>query len=130
MSSISWIHNNPLDSPEVLANFENDYGITLPSSFKVFVTINNYAAPLPDSVIIKGFGETDVKRLLSFNREDTETVYQVIDYFSKLDLIPFAPDSYGNYFCLSDKTVVFWNHETDVQYDLQCTFDEFLESIY
>ena len=130
MSSIKWVHSSPLNSPEALADFENDYDVVLPSAFKAFITVNNYAAPLPDTVTIKGFGDTDVKRLLSFNRADTETVYQVIDYFIKKSIVPFASDSYGNYFCLSGETVVFWEHETGVRYDLQWTFDEFLEFMH
>jgi hypothetical protein len=130
MSGVEWLHESPLDTSDTLEIFEKDFNVNLPKSFKSFIALNNYAAPVPDSITINGFGETDVKRLLSFNHSDVETVYQVADYFSKIKLVPFASDSLGNHFCLSGERVSFWEHETDTQYNLQCDFSEFLKMIH
>jgi hypothetical protein len=130
MDSVKWVHSAPLSSFDILKNFEKDFGIVLPEEFKSFVMANNYAAPLPDEVTVDGFGEADIKRLLSFNRGDTENIHQVINRFLKVSLIPFASDSYGNYFCFLGDGVFFWEHETEEQYDLHCQFNEFLTMIH
>ena len=131
MSNVKWTRISPvIEVQDQVEKFEQDYNVILPSDFKSFVYENNYGTPTPDSISVSGFGDTDVKRLLSYISNDTETVYQVIKYFIPNKLIPFAADSYGNYFCFHGDKVVFWDHETDEQYDMGCTFTGFLQMIH
>ena len=48
------------------------------------------------------------------------------EYLLKIDLVPFAYDDCGNYFCMSRQGhVVWWDHETDEISDLAPSFAEF-----
>jgi hypothetical protein len=129
-SKVKWSRNSKLETSDTLEKFEADFNVVLPESFKSFIVKNNYGSPTPDSVIISEYGETDIKRLLSFNHNDTETIYEVVEFFSKKNLVPFASDSYGNYYCLSGESVLFWEHEEDAIYDLSCGFNDFLQMIH
>lgn len=53
--------------------------------------------------------------ILSYNEDDKEAddVYTAMQSIHNQQLIPFAIDPFGNYFCISgdSHTVVFWDHE-------------------
>ena len=57
--------------------------------------------------------------LLSFNEDDTENIYNVIEYFKGQfngNILPIAMEPSGDYFCidLTKNSIVYWNHENDV----------------
>ena len=81
---------------------------------------------------MKNGEENDVKMLLSYNENDPENIYKVIEYFIKSyngSLIPFASDSAGNYYCEQGKRIVLWTQNNEIM-PVCNSFLSFLDSLY
>ena len=129
--NISWRRSSTINE-EVFDEVENQYGIKLPEDIKkIFLSSNNgrpsvYVFDSPNAK------EHVLKKLLSFNKEDIENVYEaktVVDNDDK-SLFPLANDPSGNLICLKESKIVYWHHETGEVEFLANTFTEFLESLY
>lgn len=73
----------------------------------------------------------EVKTILSYNKEDKETVYSAIKTLreSGVNFIPFANTPSGDYICLNGAEVVIWEHETSNTQLVSPTLSKFLESL-
>ena len=81
------------------------------------------------------FAEIEKERHISFPNElkaDTDSVFVALSVISDTNLLPFGIDPFGNYICysLKDKSVVFWDHETDGITAVSNSLSAFLESLY
>lgn len=133
MNNVKWQYVEPLKNSLVIEQFEKKYNVILPISFKKIVKQFNAGYPTPNYCKIPGFYETDVKMLLSFNEEDPETIYDVIDFFlrkSHNKLIPFASDSGSGYFCFKGELVVYVVDESFNQVTIASNFEEFLNNLF
>ncbi len=111
--SIAWKFSQPLSNANVLDDLEIDYCFKMESDFKEFIIKNNAAYPSPNA-FDKPRKDLVLSNLLSFNKEDDESVYSVINLFvknGKLTMLPFATDGFGNMICIKGKQILFWNHE-------------------
>lgn len=111
--SIAWKFSQPLSNANVLDDFEIDYCFKMEPDFKEFIKKNNAAYPSPNA-FDKPCKDLVFSNLLSFNKEDDESVYSVINLFvknGKLTMLPFATDGFGNMICIKGKQILFWNHE-------------------
>jgi len=93
----------------------------------------NAGYPEPCTVEVPTLGKRDVKMLLSYNRNDDETVYQVIAYFMRAfhkRVLPFASDSFSGYYCIKDgSAVVFLDEEESTVYPVSESIASFFNML-
>jgi len=132
MALKSWIRVKPLEDGTV-ENFEKQHSIMLSNELKECIKEFNSGRPEPNVVKLQNGIECEVKMLLSYSKGDTENIFKVIDYFINQyngNIIPFASDSAGNYFCeQKDGKVVYWTQENEI-FPVCDNFKTFLESLY
>lgn len=131
MALSKWLRGTIL-SPEIIADFEKKYGYKIPSDLKECIIINNGGRPIPDTIKLNNGEEFDVKSLLSFNKNDPENIYKVIDYFKNNydgELMPFAADSGGNYYCIKNNNVILWTQDNEI-FAVSESFSDFLAKLF
>ncbi|RDU38675.1 hypothetical protein DRW41_03700 [Neobacillus piezotolerans] len=134
MSKLTWKYVKPLKDNESVEGFEALNDVQLPKDITDCIKQNNGGRP--DKKVF----DTDVsegrvmKSLLSFNKDDLETVYDAIDVLKneRKSLVPIASDPSGNYICynLIHKDIVFWLHETNITEKVSDSFTTFLNGLY
>ncbi len=132
MALEKWIRVKPLKNPKAVDELRNEYGIKISKALETCIRENNGGKPRPKGITFRDGFESDVKLFLSYNRDDTETIYNVIDFFIenyKGKLVPFATDSCGNYYCEKDGNIVYWEQSGGVR-PVCRSFGEFLDSLY
>lgn len=134
MSELTWKYVKPLNSDNAVENFESHNNLKLPEDFYACIKENNGGRPdkkVFDTEITKG---RVIKSLLSFNKDDLETVYDAMDTLKKENdnLVPLASDPGGNYICYNKKqqNIELWLHETNNTEKISDTFNAFLDSLY
>lgn len=135
MNNINWRRVKPLKDKNCLANVEKRFGMNIPENLKDLICENNGGRPNPSIFKPISGEEVQIKMLLSYNEDDTETIYKCIDYFREHfenDLLPFASEASGNYFCIraSNGAVVLWQQEGSRIIELSNTIDEFFNNLY
>lgn len=135
MNNIIWKRVKPLIQSNSLNKFEQDYRITLPDTLKELIITNNGGRPSLDIIKMADGKEVEIKALLSFNKEDTENIYNVIEYFKKQfngNILPIATEPSGDYFCidLTSNSIVYWEHETNRLTFIAKNLVEFLNCLY
>jgi hypothetical protein len=135
MNNINWRRVKPLKDKNSLANIEKKYGMKIPLKLKELIIENNGGRPNPSIFKPSSGEEVQVKMLLSYNEEDAETIYMCIDYFKEHfgnDLLPFASEASGNYFCIkvSNGAVILWHQEGNRVDELVSSIDELLNNLY
>lgn len=133
MSDIVWSFSTTLNDVNSINDVESKFVITLPHELKDIIINNNGGYPSKSKVSIPGFGETDMKMLLSFNKEDAETVYDIMDYFAKKyhgRVIPFAVDSGSGYFCVKDNYIVFISEGNSTPIPIAENVSSFLNQLF
>ena len=73
--------------------------------------------------------------LLSYNIDDLDNIYDFVALFenqdkSGLSMLPFGIDPAGNFICLKDEKIVFYDHETERAILICDTFTQFLEMLH
>ena len=87
----------------------------------------------PDKTLFQVAGKERVfKKLLSYNKEDRENIYPYIDILrnENAKLFPIASDPAGNFICLYEGNIVFWEHETAKKQYICDTMTELIELLY
>lgn len=132
MAVQKWSRPKPLDNPMAVKQLQEKYGFALSGDLTNCILSNNGARPRPNTIVLKNGEENDVKMLLSYNENDPENIYKVIEYFIKTyngSLIPFASDSAGNYYCEQGKRIVLWTQNNEIM-PVCNSFPQFLDSLY
>lgn len=137
MTESKWKYVKKLINNDNIQRFEQKIHRDLPIDFKETVALFNGGRPDKSNVLIDN-KERILKSLLSFNKEDKENIFAVYEWVeSQLErnLIPFAIDPAGNYFCFEytnfkNVSIVFWNHENQNHYTICDTFSELLHKLY
>ena len=114
-NKIEWEYSVPLVDANKIDEIESKLIIKIPQQLKELIINNNAGYPSLSKCNIPGFGENDVKMLLSYNETDDETIFQIIDFFVKKfhkRVLPFASDSGSGYYCVKDDIIVFVSEET------------------
>lgn len=134
MNNLSWKYVKPLKNNKAVETFESEYGLKLPQDITNCIKQNNGGRPdkkVFDTEVSKG---RVIKSLLSFNKDDLETVYDAIDILKneKPNLVPLVSDPSGNYICFDTKqqVIVLWLHETNMTEKISTSFAAFLEKLY
>ena len=132
--SMGWKYVKQLSSEESIEAFERLVNYAFPKNFKDCVKQYNGARPKYRVFDTDKKTGRELKSLLSFNREDKETVWDIYEW-SKTEhqgkYIPFAIDNFGNLICF-DRTgkIVFINHETLELEVVASSFEEFIGGLY
>lgn len=132
MAVQKWSRSKPLENPLAVKQLQEKYGFALSGELTNCILSNNGARPRPNTIVLKNGEENDVKMLLSYNENDPENIYKVIEYFIKTyngSLIPFASDSAGNYYCEQGKRIVLWTQNNEIM-PVCNSFLQFLDSLY
>jgi len=134
MNNLTWKYVKPLKNNKAVECFEDDNGLKLPQDITSCIKQNNGGRPdkkVFDTEVSKG---RLIKSLLSFNKDDLETVYDAIDILKieNINLVPIASDPGGNYICYNTihQDIVLWLHETNTTEKISDSFTAFLKSLY
>lgn len=132
MNEIVWMNEEPLESPQSFADFEEMFRCQLPHDLRELVSRHNYASP--DKGLFEiGDKEVSFDSLLSFNRSDDFNVFRCAEALSdgkELEAIPFAESAFGNLICMKDDRVVFWEHEEGDYIPVADSLSDFLELLH
>ncbi len=132
---MEWKYIKKLTDNGLIGDFEITARYAFTEDFKKCVIENNGGRPSKKTFDTAKTKERAIKSLLSFNKEDKETVWNIFKW-NKEELrgkyIPFAIDNYGNIICFdkNNNHVVFINHENlDVE-EVANNFTDFLSVLY
>ena len=70
--------------------------------------------------------------VLSFNRDDSDSVFSALRAVRDKDYLPFAVDPFGNFICysLTNKKIYFWNHEKGTFDPTGYSLSKLIKSLY
>ena len=127
---MNWKYVKPT-TIEKIQYVEKNCSIKLPQDLKDLILQYNNGRPECSSFNING-KEHVFKKLLSYNKEDIENIYPYIDILRKesKDLFPIASDPAGNFICLSEGRIVYWEHELRKKTFICNTISELINSLY
>jgi hypothetical protein len=133
MNNLVWKYVKPLKNDNSIQRFETHNNVRLPSDIIACIKQNNGGRPDKKVFDTETTNERVIKSLLSFNEDDLETVYDILDVVktTKSSLIPVASDPFGNYVCYDSDAgeIVLWLHETDYIEKITDTFSSFLNKL-
>lgn len=133
MAIQKWNKSKPLKDEKSVNKLQQQYHFSLSTELEDCIFKNNGARPKPNTIKLKTGKENDIKILLSYNQDDVENIYAIIDFFMKKyegRIIPFASDSSGNYYCEQNKKeIILWTQDEEI-IPVCSDFNQFLDSIY
>lgn len=119
---------------EKIEKFAKALDYALRDDAESFLLEHNNGRPVKCAFDTQKTKERTIKKVLSYNSEDIENVYDFESVFkdSGLGLYPFATDSFGNFICFrkSDNTLVFWSLEDDGVEHIADSVREFVDKLY
>lgn len=135
MSKIEWKYVSPIKNDANINVLEIKYHYALPADLKECLVKNNAGMPNPAKFDTKNSKNRIFGGLISFNDGDTDSIYDFIDLFalqdgSGLKMFPFGLDPFGNFYCIKDKIVVFYDHEVNEAEVISNSFTEFLNMLH
>ena len=133
--AITWKYVSPLKDGSEVDVLELKYCYMLPEDLKECIVKNNAGVPSLSTFDLGENKEMVFGGLLSFNEGDVDSIYDYISLFESddgkgLKMFPFALDPAGNFFCIENGKVVFYDHEMDKTTVICNTFTEFLNMLY
>ena len=133
--AITWKYVSPLKDSSEVDVLELKYCYMLPEDLKECIVKNNAGVPSLSTLDLGENKEMVFGGLLSFNEGDVDSIYDYISLFETddgkgLKMFPFALDPAGNFFCIENGKVVFYDHEMDKTTVICNTFTEFLNMLY
>lgn len=135
MSKIEWKYISPIKNDADIDVLEIKYHYALPADLKECIIKNNAGMPNPAKFDTKDSKNRIFGGLLSFNEGDTDSIYDYIDLFvlqdgSGLKMFPFGLDPFGNFYCVKDNKIVFYEHESDKGEVISDSFKKFLDMLH
>jgi hypothetical protein len=132
---MNWKYVKALKSEKAITEFEKNYGIEFPDSFKETVGKFNGGRPERDIYDTDKTKGRTIKSLLSFNKDDKETIWKIAEWSADElgeKYIAFAIDHFGNLICFSksDKSIIFMDHETLKTEIIANEFANFIDKLY
>lgn len=128
---IKWNFVVPVEE-NVFDEFEKNYGIEVPTDLRKLVLEANAGNPEPCNVTDEKGNERVIGSILSYSDKVQTTVMKAIKRIPNKKYIPFAVDSFGNYYCehllLGD--IVFYDHETMEFIKIANSLDEMINGIH
>lgn len=134
MKLLEWKYIKELIDIDCFQAIKEKYNVDASNELKECIVNFNGARPTKDAFDTESVKEREIKRLLSFNKSDTENVYDVFNVFKEenISLYPFAMDPAGNYICedINSRNIIFYNHENQKREYINKDFKHFLNSLY
>lgn len=131
MSKLIWNYVKPLNQVNSVELFEQTYQVVFPDDLKEIIKTFNNGRPSLKVFDIGTLKEREFKKLLSFNQEDMENIYDFLNLDSnQVGFIAFANDPAGNLIGLYNGKIYYWLHESDELLFLADTFTQFLDTLY
>ncbi|MBP5288035.1 MAG: SMI1/KNR4 family protein [Elusimicrobiales bacterium] len=109
---------------------EELYCVQLTDRFKNFILDFNNGRPEFDTFDTDIEQGREFKKILSYNPEDIENIYDYVSIFKGTALFPFGTDPSGNFLCLKDNRIVLLNHETEEIEYVADSMEEFINRLY
>lgn len=127
---MNWRYVKPTTIDRVLSA-EEKYGVILPYDLKRLILQYNNGRPEKNRFNVCGKDRV-FKKMLSYNPGDKENIYPYIDILREksADLFPIASDPAGNFICLSNNQIVFWEHELGVKEYICNTISDLLNLLH
>ena len=132
---VMWGFVEPLQDPSLIRAYERQEWVRFPKEFKELVASVNGAYPSREEFITEQGTVTDLKCLLSFNRDSSNSIWVMPDYDNKKlrkQYSVFAEDSNGNYICFqkNNLNIVWIDHETENVEKVAPDFGSFLNMLF
>ena len=132
---MNWKYVKALKTENLIKEFEATFKFEFPVSFIDTVVNYNGGRPEMDVYDTDKTKERTIKSLLSFNKEDKETIWKIAEWSKdelKDDYIAFAIDHFGNLLCfsVSDRSIVFMDMETLKTEMIANDFSTFIDKLY
>ena len=132
---MNWKYIKSIKFQDSIKEFEETYRFEFPESFKEIAEKYNGARPEKDIYDTNKTKERTIKSLLSFNKDDKETIWKINEYSTEElgdKYVAFAIDHFGNLICFSksDKSIIFMNMETVEIEAIASNFGGFLDKLY
>ena len=110
---------------------EKEYDVSLPNDLINLLLESNNGRPEKSLFQVIGI-ERVFKKLLSYNKGDRENIYPYIEILRNEDskLFPIASDPSGNFICLYEGNIVFWEHESGKKQYICDTITDFLALLH
>lgn len=132
MSNI-WRYKIDLKDNSVFKKIEVNKGIVIPKEIKEFIIEHNGESPDDNCIVINGT-ERVLDSVLSFNEEELDAVNfdSAFNSINNKNLIPFAVDPFGNYYCFSlvHESVCYFKHEEQKIEITNYSIKKFIENLY
>ena len=131
LKTMKWQYVSNIQDENVFKQVSDEYKLEIPSDFITF--IKKYNAGTPEKCHIKINGvERIVGAVLSYNKgeADVDSAFLALDVLKDKNLLPFAVDPFGNYFCVKDGKVVFWRHEEMLIDETNISIKDFEKVLY
>ena len=150
---MEWYFVKPLESVELIDEFEEFVGYKFPVSFRNCVKENTGGSPEPNAFDTEFSKERELENFRSFNKNNRCNMWDMVEIYSQnieilkknedydfLDAyiniaenyVIFADAAFGNLiaFDRADDSVVFIDHETQETEKIADSFDEFINGLY
>lgn len=131
---MEWKYVKVVADKNVIEKFAGQKGVELPEELVDFIFCHNNGRPSVKLFDTDKTKERVMKKVLSYNNSDIETVYESFEVLKKENnnLYPIANDPFGNIICYntSDHNIDLWLHESNTCEYIASSIDEFLHKLY
>ncbi|MEB1809501.1 MAG: SMI1/KNR4 family protein [Bacillaceae bacterium] len=120
MKNVKWKYSKGEVNEATIAELESFYQVTFPAFYKKIIRKYNGARPRPCIIHIKQGIDIELRSFLPVGKplpDNLVTINKALQGSLPKDVIAFANDDFGNYFCFDfrkkDRVVtLFFEHET------------------
>ena len=132
---MEWKYVKPIISEDIIKEFEGETGYCFPDDFLQCVLEHNGGRPNNRTFNTEKTKERELKSFLSFNKNDKETVWKIMEW-NKEELsdryVAFAIDNFGNLICFdtNNDCIVFVNLEIMSVEKIANSFHDFINCLY
>ena len=135
MSTLKWKYVSPLKRGSEVDVLELKYCYRIPDDLRECIERNNAGVPSLTLFDMDKNRRIVFGGLLSYNEGDMDSIYDYLRLFEieggkRLKMLPFALDPAGNFFCIKDNKVVFYDHEVDKETVICNSFSELINKLH
>lgn len=131
-NELTWKYVKPLKTEKLISEYEQLIDFKLSTDFVDIVKKYNGGRPSMKTFDTSKQEGKSFKSLLSFNREDRETVWNIwqSENYADKKIAPFGITDSGDTLCFKNNAVVLFNHETEEIEKVANNFNTFLSYLY
>lgn len=120
-----------LKDDNLIHDFFEKIGKDIPKGFEDYFKKYNGGRPEKNEVQLNDGSEVVLNNFLSFNHDDKDNVYKAWERMCEenYEMIPFARDPSGDYYCLKGEEIFFYRHEEENCILIVSSFEEFINML-